>query len=108
MRTFLRKRPLLIRIAVMTETDVLGSHFFLKPPFIVSTTKVTPWSFSAGHPCRRKDFQLPAEVSSEASVGEARVWKAMSLSRGCILPDQVGNVYWEPLPRPGRSFGSKP
>jgi hypothetical protein len=90
----------------MTEADVFGSCFFLKPPFTESTTKVIPRSFSAGHPCRRKDFQLPAGVSSESSVGEARVWKAMSLSRDGIYRTELatfaGNLF------PAQSGASAP
>jgi hypothetical protein len=98
MRVFPRKQSLRTWIVAMVEADVLGSCFFLRPPFTASTTEVIPRSFSAGHPCCRKDFQLLSEVFSEASVGEARVWKAMSLSRGSIYWTELATFAGNPFP----------
>lgn len=93
---FPRKQPFATFTATMFEVDVSGLKRFELKSFTASITKI-PWSFSAGQPYCQKDFQFPAEVSSEAFVGEARVWKAMSLSGDCThrteLSTFAGNFF---------------
>lgn len=75
MRAPLRKQPLLIAAPASKDGDVRSRRFLLVQALCREHGKSALWSFSAGHTCCQRGFQIPAVSSSEAAVGEAKILK---------------------------------